>query len=56
MPSLLFGTGDGMASCGETRRHFLSQTGAGDDRAVHQGRWIDVADQGWIVLKPFIVS
>jgi len=56
MSGLLFSAVDGMASCGEIDRQFLSQTRAGDDVAVRQGRWVDLADNGLIVLKPFQVS
>jgi SAM-dependent methyltransferase len=50
---LLLGAVDGVSSCGEIERKLTAHARSGDDPIVRQDRWIDLADHGLILLKPF---
>jgi hypothetical protein len=39
-------------SCGEIEKTLSSRTRASDDPVSRQGRWIDLAESGLILLKP----
>ena len=51
MPSLLLSAVDGSTPCGAIEEKFASRTRAGDDLKTRQGRWIDLADTGLILLR-----
>jgi 2-polyprenyl-3-methyl-5-hydroxy-6-metoxy-1,4-benzoquinol methylase len=52
MSALLLSSVDGKATCGMIEETYSSRMRAGDDLAARQGRWIDLADAGLVVLRP----
>jgi hypothetical protein len=52
LSNLMFNATDGRATCGEIDRKISPKTRASDPPSARQERWINLADEGLILLQP----